>query len=100
MSRTRSPYPPEFREQIVNLHRSGRTIASLAQDFEPTEQTIRNWVNDSKRGKDEAALSDDERDELRRLRQEVTTLKMEREILEKAAAWFAQKTVPKSSSGS
>jgi transposase len=42
--KTRLPYPPEFREKIIELVRSGRTPAELAEDFEPSEQTIRNWV--------------------------------------------------------
>ena len=47
MPRTRPPYPPEFREQLVALHRAGRTIEELAREFEPSEQTIRNWVAQS-----------------------------------------------------
>ena len=44
MGRTRLPYPPEFREQMVALVRSGRTPESLSREFEPTAQTIHNWV--------------------------------------------------------
>ncbi len=47
MPRTRPPYAPEFREQLVALHRAGRTIEELAREFEPSEQTIRNWVAQS-----------------------------------------------------
>jgi transposase len=101
MGKTRPPYPPEYREQIISLYRSGRTIASLARDFEPSEQTIRTWIKESRGDSAEAvgspseSLPSDVHEELRRLRREVATLKMEREILEKATAWFAQKTVPK-----
>lgn len=96
MSSTRPPYPPEYREQIINLHRSGRTIASLARDFEPSEFTIRAWIKKANAEPvKEQVLSEDERAELSRLRKEVVTLKQEREILEKAAVWFAQKTVLK-----
>jgi transposase len=101
MPRTRPPYSDEYRERILSLYRSGRSVASLARDFEPCAWTIRTWIK-----KDEAdqaepqELSEDERAELARLRRENEKLKTEREILEKAAAWFAQKTNPTSHSGS
>ncbi|MXZ56708.1 MAG: transposase [Gammaproteobacteria bacterium] len=41
---SRKHYPEEYREQIVKLARAGRSIASLAREFEPTEPTIRNWL--------------------------------------------------------
>ena len=44
MPRARVPYPDEFRQKLIELHRAGRTIAELAEQFEPSEQTIRNWV--------------------------------------------------------
>ena len=97
MRRNRPPYPAEFREHIVALHRSGRSIASLAREFEPSEPTILSWVRAASSstsgspGPGELELT--EREELLRLRREVVTLKMEREILEKAAAWFAKKTL-------
>jgi transposase len=93
----RRPYPREFREQIVELVRAGRSPRELAREFEPCEQTIRNWVEQA--DFDEGRLSDgstsDERDELKRLRRENRQLRMEREILAKAAAWFARETVSK-----
>ncbi len=98
MGRTRPPYLPEYREQIVGLHRSGRSIASLARDFEPSEPTIRNWIRETRsdtREHEDSSSTSDVHEELHRLRREVATLKMEREILEKATAWFAQKTVLK-----
>lgn len=47
MPRSRPPYPPEFREQLVALHRAGRPIEELAREFEPSEQIIRNWIAQS-----------------------------------------------------
>ena len=92
MRRFRAPYPPEFRERILELHRSGRTIASLAREFEPSDETIRKWVKQSQidAGERDDGLTSDERAELRRLRKENRRLKLEQEILEKAAAWFAR----------
>jgi transposase len=92
MRRFRAPYPPEFRERILELHRSGRSIASLAREFEPSDETIRAWVKQSQvdEGERDDGLTSDERAELGRLRKEVRRLKLEQEILEKAAAWFAR----------
>lgn len=101
MPRTRPPYPPEFREQLVALHRAGRTIEELAREFEPSEQTIRNWVAQSAPAAGAggtapagaaAPLSAAEREDLARLRREVRQLRVERDILGKAAAWFARET--------
>ncbi len=88
MGRTRLPYPPEFREQMVALVRSGRTPESLSREFEPTAQTIHNWVKqaDLNAGHRTDGLTTAEREELRRLRRENKQLKIEREILKKAAA--------------
>ncbi len=90
--RHRSPYPPEFREQMVALVRSGRTPDELAKEFEPSAQTIRNWVRqvDLDSGVRHDGLTTAERQELRRLRKENKRLKVERDILGKAAAWFAR----------
>jgi transposase len=94
MPRSRPPYPPEFREQMVALVRAGRTPEELGKEFEPSAQTIRNWVKqaDLDTGRRTDGLSTEEREELRRLRRENRQLKMEREILKKAAAWFARET--------
>jgi transposase len=88
------PYPPEFREQMVALVRSGRSPESLSREFEPTAQTIHNWVKhaDLDEGRRTDGLTTVEREELRRLRRENKQLKIEREILKKAAVWFAQET--------
>jgi transposase len=94
MSRKSVPYPPEFRQQMVELVNAGRSPEELAKEFEPSGQTIRNWV--AQAGRDEGRRSDGlttvEREELGRLRRENKQLKLEREILSKAAAWFARET--------
>ena len=94
MPRTRPPYPPEFRQQMVELVKAGRTPEELSREFEPTAQTIHNWVKqaDIDAGVRSDGLTTAERDELRKLRREVKQLRIEREILKKAAAWFAQET--------
>ena len=94
MPRTRAPYPAEFRRQMVELVRAGRTPEELAKEFEPSSQAIRNWVRQADRdeGRRADGLTTIERDELRRLRRENRQLKTEREILAKAAAWFARET--------
>ena len=94
MPKSRPPYPPEVRRQLVALVRSGRDPEDLAREFEPTAQSIRNWVAQADRdaGQRHDGLTTDEREELRKLRREVKTLREEREILKKAAAWFARET--------
>ena len=94
MAKTRAPYAPEFRRQMVELVRAGRTPEELSREFEPTAQTIHNWVKriDLDEGLRTDGLTSAERDEVRRLRREVKQLKVEREILKKAAAWFARET--------
>ena len=94
MPRTRPAYDAEMRRRIVELARSGRTVASLAQEFEPTETTIRNWVRQAAldTGLRKDGLTTEERQELNQLRRENRTLREERDILKKAAAWFAQET--------
>ena len=100
MPRTRPPYPAEFRQQIVELVRAGRKAADLAQEFEPTATSIHGWVRQADRdeGLRDDGLTTEEREELRRLRHENRQLKMDREILVKAAAWFARETGSRSSS--
>jgi transposase len=104
MPGSHNPYPPEFRQQMVDLVRAGRSPEELAREFEPTAESIRNWVKraDLDTGRRTDGLTSDEREELSRLRRENRQLKQEREILSKAAAWFAQETgtIPKKSSGS
>jgi len=87
---------------MVRLVRSGRTPEELGREFEPTAQAIRNWVKQAEldEGMRTDGLKSEEREELTRLRRENTRLKEEREILSKAAAWFAQETEKKSKGSS
>lgn len=100
--RHREPYPPEFRRRLVELARAGRTPDSLAREFEPTAQAIRNWIKqaDLDEGRRADGLTTEERQELVRLRRENRVLREEREILKKAAAWFARETDSKRSKDS
>ena len=91
---SRQPYAPEFRRQMVELVRAGRSPEELGREFEPSAQTIRNWVAQTARdaGRGDGGLTTAEREELGRLRRENRQLRLEREILSKAAAWFARET--------
>ena len=111
MPKTRPPYAPEFRRQMIELVRAGRDPADLAREFEPSAQAIRAWVAQADRaeGRREAkpattdpGLTAAEREELARLRRENKQLRLERDILSRAAAWFARETgaIPSGSSGS
>ena len=94
MARKHPPYTPEFRRQMIELVRSGRRPEQLAKEFEPTAQAIRNWVAQADRdgGSRDDDLKTEERDEINRLRRENRQLRLERDILSKAAAWFARET--------
>ena len=94
MPKSRPPYASEFREEIVKLAQSGRSPEELAMEYEPSGQAIRNWVKQAERdeGIREDGVTSAEREELRRLRRENRGLREEREILKKAAAWFARET--------
>ncbi len=94
MPRTRAAYPPEFRQQIIELARAGRSAYELAKEFEPSYWTIQNWIKQADRddGLSAEGLTTAERDELRQLRRDNRQLKLEREILAKATAWFARET--------
>lgn len=103
MPKSHIPYPPEYRQQILELARAGRTAEELSKEFEPSSQCIRNWIKQEERdrGQRQDGLNSEERAELVRLHRENKQLKLEREILAKAAAWFARETdsiPPKSSS--
>ena len=118
MAKTHPPYAPEFRRQMVELVRAGRTPDELSREFEPSAQAIRNWVAAADRSEGRqsakdatpaaaadgagAQLSAAERDELARLRRENKQLRLERDILSRAAAWFARETgvIPSGSSNS
>jgi transposase len=94
MPKSRPPYPVEYRRRIIELARAGRSVNELAREFEPSANAIRYWLKQA--GLDEGLRSDglttDERTELQRLRRENRVLREEREILAKAAAWFATET--------
>jgi transposase len=104
MPRTRRPYPPEFKRQMIELVRAGRNPEELAREFEPSAQSIRNWVLQADRdeGRRKDGLTTEERQELSRLRRENRRLREEREILSKAAAWLARETdsIPRKPSNS
>ena len=113
MPKTRPPYAPEFRRQMVELVRAGRDPTDLSREFEPSAQAIRNWVAEADRqeGRRSArpasaagdpGLTTTEREELVRLRRENKQLRLERDILSRATAWFARETgvVPSGSSSS
>lgn len=91
MAKSQRIYTPEFRRQMVELHRAGRGFDELAKEFGCTSWSIRQWVKQADRdvGRGDGGLSTAERQELTRLRRENRQLKVEREILSKAAAWFA-----------
>ncbi len=101
MAKRRS-YPLEFRQQMVELVRAGRTPEELAREFEPSAQAIRNWVKQAERdgGLRSDGLTTQEKEELQRLRRENKQLRVERDILAKAAAWFARETGSIPSKGS
>jgi transposase len=93
MPRTRPAYPAEYRQRILALARQGRTAWSLAEEFEPCHATIRSWMRQA--GIDDGdieGVTTDEKAELTRLRRENAVLREEKEILAKAAAWFAEET--------
>jgi transposase len=109
--RRHPPYAPEFRRQMIELVRAGCDPADLAREFEPSAQAIRNWVaqvdrqeggREAKPTAGDAGLSAAEREELTRLRRDNKQLRLERDILSRAAAWFARETgvVPSGSPGS
>ena len=104
MPKSHSPYPPELRRRLVEMVRAGRSPAELAEQFEPSEQCIRNWVKQADRdsGKRQDGLTSAEKEELGRLRRENRALREERAILAKAAAWFARETgkIPSGSTNS
>lgn len=103
-SRYANRYTAEFRRQMVELVRTGRKPSELSREFGCTAWSIKRWVKQADRdaGRGDGGLTTVEREELGRLRHENRQLRIEREILSKAAAWFAQETVTntKRSSGS
>jgi transposase len=93
--RTRPPYPPEFRAEAVRLIRSsGKPLSQISKDLGVSEQSLRVWIKqaDLDEGHRDGGLTTSELEELRRLRRENRVLREEREILKKAAAFFARET--------
>ena len=91
MPKSRPPYPPEFRREAVAMVRSGRPVKEVAGALGMTEQSLRTWVKQEaldRRERDDG-LTSAEREELRRLRRENARLKQERDLLKRAAAFFA-----------
>jgi transposase len=104
MPKTRRPYAPEFRRQMIDLVCAGRDPEDLAREFEPTAQSIRNWMvqadrSEGRREEKGDGTSSAEREELIKLRREVRQLRLERDILSKAAAWFPSSGIPPADAG-
>ena len=100
--RRQKKYSAGLKQELVDLVREGRTPESLSREFEPSAQAIRNWVRQAELddGRRTDGLKTEEREELARLRRENARLREEREILSKAAAWFAQETEKRSKGSS
>lgn len=92
--KTRPAYPDEFRREAVELLRAGRTPRELAESLGVSQQTRRNWRRQDQvdRHERDDGLTSDEREELRRLRRENARLMQERDLLKRAAAFFAKET--------
>jgi transposase len=91
-------YPEQFRRDAIDLvESSGRPIAEVARSLGISEGTLWNWVRAHRTAKardaDPDGLTESERDELRRLRKEVVELRTDKEILRRAAAYFARETM-------
>src|SRR5437867_1252112 len=94
MPKTRPPYPPQLRARLVELARTGRTPEELGRQFEPSAQTIRNWLRQADRddGRRVDGLTTEEREEVRRLRRENKMLREERDILKNSPGRRARPT--------
>jgi transposase len=92
--KTRPAYPEQFRREAIELLRAGRTPRELAESLGVSQQTLRNWRRQDELDRHERddGLTSDGRDELRRLRRENVRLTQERDLLKRAAAFFAKET--------
>ena len=102
MPKPHAPYSAEFRRRMLDMVRAGRTPESLSREFKLSAQSIRNWDRqaDLDSGRRADGLTTEEREELNRLRRENRMLREEREILKKAAVWFAKETTSGPKKGS
>ena len=92
-SNHRRPYPPEFRQAVALYRRAGRPLKEIADDLGVSTETLRIWTRQAAvDAGEQQGLSTEEREELRRLRREVRVLREERDILKKAAAFFAKES--------
>jgi transposase len=91
MPRTNPAYPEEFRKEAVQMVRAGRAAGDVAEALGCSPQSVANWVRRYERdeGIRKDGLNTEEREELRRLRRENVRLKQERDLLKRAAAFFA-----------
>ena len=95
MPTSHPPYPPEFRAEAIRLIRtSGKSMAQIARELEVSTETLRLWRKqaDIDAGLRHDGLTTEESEEVRQLRREIKRLREEREILVKAAAFFAKET--------
>ncbi len=95
MPRSHRPYPPEFRQRLIELVRKGRTPEELGRQFEPSAQAIRNWVRQADRddGRQDR-LTTVEQEELRRLRRENRALREEPASGRRWGVWATPTTTP------
>jgi transposase len=93
-SKSKRRFSAEFKAETVRLvEQSDQSIAELSRDLDVSETSIRKWVEQARvDAGEQTGLSTDERAELSRLRRENRTLRMEREILKKATAFFARES--------
>jgi len=87
-------YPPEFRKKLVELYRSGRSVRELCREFEPCEQSLYRWIRqaDIDDGKRDDGPTSEEKQQVSKLQRKLRRVRQERDILAKAAAWYARET--------